>query len=183
MRSRTLILATVLALATTAGVASAEPLNSPRRFGLGLELGAPTGLNVKYFFGGSMALQAGVGVIRDWGWYRYGDALHVHAEAVWHPVVLANTRDVLIPLHVGVGARILNHDDLCWTGRDWVYCDGHTHLGVRAPFGVSFIFGKVPMDLFVELALVLDFTGFDDRYMYEHDRFGIDGALGGRFYF
>ena len=183
MRSRNLVLGIALALATTS-TAAAEPLNSESRFGIGLELGAPTGLAGKYFFGGSMAVQGGVGVIRDWGWYRYEDALHIHAEAVWHPVVLGGNRDVLVPLHVGVGARLLDMEGLCWNGNDWVRCDNDTYIGVRAPVGVSFLFGKVPMDLFVELALVVDLIEIDDDdRMYDHDRAGIDGVLGGRFYF
>ena len=98
----------------------------------------------------------------------------------WH----SGNRSVLVPLHVGIGARMLDMEGRCWNGDNWVYCDNDTWLGVRAPVGVSFLFGKVPMDLFVELALVVDLVEFDDDdRMYDHDRAGLDGVLGGRFYF
>jgi hypothetical protein len=92
-------------------------------------------------------------------------------------------------MHLGIGGRVLEHnayydwDRRCWDGRDYVYCDDDTHIGLRAPIGVSFIFKRVPMDLFLELALVIDIIHVDDDYMHPHDHAGIDGALGGRFYF
>lgn len=172
------------ALAVSASPARADRLRSRSRFGLGLELGAPTGLAGKYFLGGMVAVQGGVGVMRDDWYYRYHDGLHVHAEVVWHPVVLARTSGVTIPLHLGVGARLLDLDGRCWDGNGWVPCDNDTHVGVRAPIGVSFLFARVPMDLFVELALVVDVLHLDrGPYMDNYDRAGIDGSLGGRFYF
>jgi len=185
MRKHTLItlsiaLASVLAVST----ATAEPLHSRSRFGLGLELGAPSGLEGKYFLGGMVAIQGGLGVMRDNWYYRYHDGLHLHAEVVWHPVVLHRSSTVTIPLHVGVGARILDLDGTCWDGRNWVPCSNDTFVGVRAPFGVSFLFGRVPMDVFVELALVIDVLHLDNGpYMNTYDRAGLDGTVGGRFYF
>jgi hypothetical protein len=172
-----------LALVIGTGTASADRYNSPSRFGIGLELGAPTGLSGKYFLGGMMAVQGGVGVMETWGY----DGWQVHAEAVFHPAYHRG-RSVDIPFHVGIGGRVLEHD-YYWEGepRCWdrgVYiCPDDTHLGVRAPIGVSFIFKRVPMDLFMELALTVDLIHIDDDYMYPyHDHAGLDGAFGGRFY-
>lgn len=163
--------------------ALAERYNAKARFGLGLEVGAPSGLNMKYFLGGMLAIQAGVGVVESWGY----DGTHVHAEAVWHPAVLARTPAVEIPVHIGVGARYLDHDDYmdrCWNGRFYEPCYGDDgHLGVRAPVGISFLFRRVPMDIFLELALVFDLVHFQGRYEYEHDHAALHGALGARFYF
>jgi hypothetical protein len=102
--------------------------------------------------------------------------------------VLHRGRTVVIPLHLGVGGRVLDHrygrGERCFDGRVFYECGDDTHLGVRAPLGLSFIFNKAPMDLFVELALTVDVIVVDD-YMYDqdHDRAGLQGALGGRFYF
>ena len=184
MNARNLALASLLLVSLAAAPASADSLNSRSRFGLGLELGAPTGLSGKYFLGGMVAIQGGIGVMRDNWYYRYSDGLHLHAEVVWHPVVVHRSPTVTIPLHVGIGARVLDLDGRCWNGNDWVRCDNDTHIGLRAPFGISFLFGRTPMDLFVELALVVDVLHLDDGpYMDEYDRAGIDGVLGGRFYF
>ena len=183
MRPHRFAIALVLT-AALAGTASADKLDSESRFGLGLELGAPTGLNAKYFLGGSVAIQGGIGVMRDHWYYRYHDGLHIHGEVVWHPVVLSRSRSVTIPLHVGVGARLLDLEGWCRAGDGFVRCDNDTHVGVRAPFGVSFLFGKAPMDLFVELALVVDLLHLDDGpYMDQYDRAGLDGVLGARYYF
>jgi hypothetical protein len=176
-----LVLALALSIPTAA---HADRFNAKSRFGLGLEVGAPSGLNMKYFLGGMVAIQAGVGVVESWGY----EGTHVHAEAVWHPIVLARTPSVEIPLHVGVGARFLDHDDdymdRCWNGRFYEPCYGDdAHLGVRAPFGISFLFRKVPMDVFLELALVFDLVHFEGRYDYDHDHAALHGALGARFYF
>lgn len=183
MRPHRLLLAVVFT-SLLAGSAFADKLNSESRFGLGLELGAPTGVSMKYFMGGQVAIQGGVGFLRDDYYYRYHDGLYLHAELLWHPAVLHKGRDVTIPLHVGVGARVLDLDDRCYDGRGWVQCDRNTYLGVRAPIGVSFILGKVPMDIFVELALVVDLVHFEsDPYMDDYGRAGIDGSLGARYYF
>src|SRR5262245_58546855 len=70
-------------------------------FGIGLQVGGPTGLNAKYYMG-NVALQFGVGIIET-GW---DDGLHVFADLVFHPVILAQTRDFTLPLYVGGGVRV-----------------------------------------------------------------------------
>jgi hypothetical protein len=176
----------VAALAAITTPAFADRYTSPSRFGLGLELGAPSGLSGKYFLGGMAAVQGGVGVIEAWGY----DGLHVHAEAVWHPLLIKRAPAVDIPLYAGIGGRFLQHDhgwarNACWNGRVWVDCNGDsdTHLGLRAPVGIAFLLRNTPMDFFVELALVVDLVHLDNDYMYEHDHAGLHGALGGRYYF
>lgn len=178
-------LAIAIALTLVAAApAAAEPYRSKSRFGLGLELGAPSGLAGKYFLGGrQLAIQGGIGVLETWG----DDGWHVHAEAVWHPVVLHKGRSATIPLHVGIGGRMLQHDggfdrDICFNGRVNVECDD-THLGIRAPLGISVLFKEAPMDLFFELAFVVDLIHANNDYMHDHDDVDLHGALGGRFYF
>ena len=53
-------------LLAAANPARAERYESPKRFGIGLELGAPTGLSGKYFLGGMVAVQGGIGVVESW---------------------------------------------------------------------------------------------------------------------
>ena len=173
----------VLSIVLASAAAGAESFQSRSRFGLGLEVGAPTGLNGKYFTGGSFAVQGGIGILESWG----DDGLHLHAEAVWHPAVLHRGRTVDIPLHVGVGGRFLQHDwgryDYCYDDRGRSYRCNDTHVGIRAPIGISFLFKRTPMDLFLELALVIDVIHVNNDYMYDHDHAALHGALGGRFYF
>ena len=140
-----------------------------KTFGLGLMLGAPSGLSGKYFVSSSNAIDFGIGAVR---YYRRRDGLHLHADYLWHPVSLASTRPFELPLYFGVGARVFDFDD------DRFDDDGFA-LGVRAPLGIALDFNNVPVDVFFELALVIDFL-FD----YRDDIFtDLNGAIGARYYF
>jgi hypothetical protein len=165
-------------LVTTAVIPEADARPRPSRkrnfsanktFGLGLMLGAPTGLSGKYFIGQDTAIDFGVGVIR---YYRHRRSnLHIHADFLWHPVSLASTEPFELPLYFGVGARVWDFDD----------DDDRAGfgLGVRVPIGIAFDFNNVPLDVFIELALVVDlFFDYDDDYAGD-----VNGAVGVRYYF
>lgn len=177
-RSTTLATRAALVLAATAALAlaatpeaDARPRPRSRKFeanktfGLGIMLGAPSGLSGKYFYGRSTAFDFGVGAVRYW---RNRDGLHLHFDHLWHPVSLAHDRAFELPLYVGIGARIFDFDG------------GGSAIGLRAPIGIAFDFNNVPLDIFVELALVIDtFVDYDgDRY--DGD---VNGAVGLRYYF
>lgn len=167
-----------VAIALTALLAAAEARPRPARaqrfsankgFGLGVMVGAPTGLTGKYFLGRDTALDFGVGVV---GRYRYHDALHAHGDLLWHPAVLASIPAFMLPLYFGVGVRLLQHDRF----RDDY--DSHTHIGVRAPIGLAMDFNRVPLDVFFELALVFDVLTDD-----AHGYVDLNAAIGVRYYF
>ncbi len=170
-------------------VAHAEPPDRP--FGLGLMLGAPSGLSAKYYLGHSsggsaVALQAGLGVIEEVG----DDGLHFFVEVVWHPTVLARTPSFDLPFYLGVGGRVLEHDnDYCFQDGNRIVCydDDDTHVGVRVPFGLLMDFNRVPLDVFFEIALVADLIHSDHGesydYDHDHDTLQLNGALGVRYYF
>jgi hypothetical protein len=178
--TRRLALALAMTLALVVAVASADARPRPGRarrfsanksFGLGLMIGSPTGLSGKYFLGADTAVDFGVGFIHR---HRYHDdeALHVHADFLWHPAVLASTQPFELPIYFGVGGRLLQHDRY----RDDY--DDDTHLGVRAPLGIALDFNRVPLDIFFELAFVIDLVTDD-----HHGYFELDGAVGVRYYF
>jgi hypothetical protein len=149
-----------------------------KTFGLGLELGEPTGLNGKYFLSPSGALDFGVGYI--YGYYYYGDGIHIYGDYLWHPVSLVSAQAFELPFYIGVGGRF-------WDFR-YCYqrvCDyGGSALGVRVPVGISFDFNDVPLDIFIQLVPVLDFVNGDyyDRYR-DRAHLGIDLSVGIRFWF
>ena len=172
-RRFTLSVVAVLAAATlTTSSAAAKPgrFAANKTFGLGIMLGAPTGLSGKYFFSPVSAIDFGVGFIR---YYRYRDGLHLHADYLYHPINLVSTQPFELPLYFGVGARIFDFDD-----NDRFDDDGFA-LGVRVPLGIAFDFNEVPLDVFIELALVIDFL-FDYRDDYLVD---LNGAVGIRYWF
>ncbi len=185
IRPRSLLLAFALSLSIVSlapGDAEARPrprgfgksnFEANKTFGLGLMLGSPSGLSGKYFLGPSTAFDFGVGVI---GCCRGRDGIHLHADFLWHPVNLVHTEPFELPLYFGIGGRIFDYD---WD-RDGDRYDGFA-IGVRGPLGIAFDFNNVPLDIFIEIALVLDFI-VDDRY--DDDIFlDLDGAVGIRYWF
>ena len=138
-----------------------------KTFGLGLELGDPTGLTGKYFVQTDQALQFGVGgvfLFDRTGFNVYGDYL-------WHPVSLASTEDFELPFFVGVGARF-------WT---FTYADDTrvSAFGVRVPVGLAFDFNNVPLDIFFQIVPTLDFFSH-----YNHSAYlDFDASIGIRYWF
>lgn len=145
------------------------------KFGIGIELGGPTGLNGKYFLSGNTALNFGIGYDHErYYGYRYRRrGIHLYLDHLWHPVELVQTEPFKLPFYVGVGVRVWDFDD-----RDEV--DG-TAIGVRVPLGIAFDFNNIPLDIFIQLTFVVDFF-LDD---YRDDSFGVhlEGSFGARFWF
>jgi hypothetical protein len=134
-------------------------------FGIGIILGEPTGIAAKLYLKDDQALQAGV------GFAFIGDGLHAHVDYVFHPWILQTRDSFVLPVYVGPGVRLFNHE----MGRG-----NHVfRLGLRAVAGLLFDFKNVPLDAFVEVAGVIEF-GFSDG-----DGFGLNlnAAAGARYYF
>ncbi len=141
-------------------------------FGLGLELGEPTGLNGKYFLTKSGALDFGIGWI--YRHYYYGDGLNIYGDYLFHPVSLASNPTFELPFYIGLGLRY-------W---DFEYCDnndcyGGSSIGLRIPLGLSIDFNNSPVDIFFQLVPTIDFARGDyyDRYR-DRNHFGVDFSVG-----
>jgi hypothetical protein len=176
-RSLALIAAVALAatVATTDDAAArprprkAKKFEANKGFGIGLMLGAPTGLSGKYFYARDKAFDFGIGGIR---YYRRRDGVQLHVDHLWHPVSLISDRAFEMPLYLGVGLRIFDFDDNDVN-------DNGTAVGLRAPIGIAFDLNNTPIDIFFEVALVLDvFVDYRDRYAAD-----LNGAFGFRYYF
>jgi hypothetical protein len=149
-----------------------------KKFGLGLELGEPTGLNGKYFLSESSALDFGIGWI--YRHYYYGDGFHIYADYLWHPISLVSARAFELPFYIGAGLRFWNFN-YC----DQQVCDNDgSAIGIRLPFGIAFDFNNAPLDIFIQLVPVIDFVNGDyyDRYR-DRTHFGIDLSVGIRYWF
>jgi hypothetical protein len=137
-------------------------------FGLGLELGGPTGLNGKYFLSESGALNFGIGAD---GYYRDRDGLHLYLDYLWHPISLANPPEFQLPFYIGIGGRLWDFDD--GPNNDAVA------FGLRIPLGIAFDFNNVPLDIFVQLTPTLDFY----RDYVNDTGFWFDFSVGIRYWF
>ena len=133
--------------------------------GVGLILGEPTGISAKLYLQDDQAIQAAV------GFAFIGGGLHVHADYVFHPIILQSRDSFVLPVYVGPGVRVIDYAN----GRD----DSFVALGVRAVGGLLFDFREIPLDAFVEVAGVLEY-GFQDG-----EGFGValNAAAGARYYF
>jgi hypothetical protein len=139
-----------------------------RVFGVGVIVGSPTGLSGKYYLSPTAAVDAALGgaLLGDQG-------LHVHADFLYHPFVLYDDAAgaFTLPFYFGGGLRILNH----------VHFDDSAdlHLGLRVPVGIVFDFKNVPIDVFVEVALVVDFLHAAN----EKTGLNLNAGIGVRYYF
>jgi len=132
-------------------------------FGLGLILGSPTGISGKLYFNKANAIDFAVGEA-----FANERGFHVHVDYLWHPVMLTQDEAFYLPLYLGIGGRILDRD---------THAGSDLHVGVRAPLGVLFDFKRVPLDVFLEVALVVDLIKDDS------DIVDLNAGVGVRYYF
>jgi hypothetical protein len=158
-RSRGLAAGMVLLACASQSVAAGRP-GDPKSFGLGLALGAPTGLSGKYWLGRTKAIAGAVGGLGYRGVVLHGDYLR-HRRDIIRSAPAGTTA-----LYYGPGAFLASG------GR---VVGDRAAVGVRGVIGMGYLFPRDPFDLFIELAPNLVFGGGVG--------FGLQGALGGRFYF
>jgi hypothetical protein len=111
------------------------------RFGLGLILGEPTGVSLKYFFNDNLAIDGAAG----WS-FRDETDLSLHSDLLWHKFDLISVPKGQLPFYIGAGARVKFRDN------------AEDEIGIRLPIGVSYIFDDIPLDVFFEVAPVVDFA-------------------------
>lgn len=147
---------------------SAAGVQAEEGIGIGVILGEPTGISVKKWIGKDRAIDAAAA----WS-FSENDSFQIHADYLIHNFGLLQTGNIggRLPVYFGVGARIKLQNNDNGHGRN----DHDALVGVRVPFGISYLFAKVPVDLFAEIVPVLDIVPDTD--------FDINGAIGARFYF
>ncbi len=126
-------------------------------FGMGVILGNPTALSVKWWTGKVTAIDASLG-------YHFGNMnhLHVNTDLLAHLWSFDKEGD-LIRIYFGAGAGMGFISDLS--------------ISVRAPFGAGLYLHDIPLELFAEIVPLLQLIGPGDT------RFLMDGYIGARWYF
>ena len=127
-----------------------------RGFGLGVILGEPTGVSAKGWISSRTAFDAGFA----WSFRRSG-YLHVHADYLWHFADVVNTSQQVLP-YIGIGGRIGARDNAAI-------------VGVRVPFGMLWIPTNAPIDVFLEIAPIVDLS--------PETEINANGGIGVRLYF
>lgn len=127
--------------------------------GVGAELGAPIGINAKYWLTDRWAVDGAFGLS------PYSHAVvEIRADFLVHNFNLVTLSSGRLPLYYGGGilGRFRN--------------DGHSSLGgFRFPIGASYMFDDRPFDVFAEIAPEAIFVPFA--------RACIDGTVGFRYWF
>ena len=128
-------------------------------FGLGVVLGDPTGLSMKYWTSRENAVSAALAFgtfHHHYDNYYYNDEtdVYLHVNYLWHNFGLLPVQRGQLPVYWGAGGRL-------YFGHDFA-------LGVRGCGGLEYL-PVAPIDIFLELGLVIDFMG-------NHP--GADGDLG-----
>jgi hypothetical protein len=109
--------------------------------GAGFIVGEPTGISVKHFLTHETAVDIGA------AWSFTKDShFHLHADYLFHNYrVLKDEFEVTsgeLPLYYGIGGRIRFDKD--------------TRVGIRLVGGVSYHFAESPVDVFFEIAPIMD---------------------------
>ena len=152
-------------LAATAG---ATEIGESRPFGLGLQLGTPSGVSGKIYLGGRKnAIDFTVGgAYADryyWGGFYAQVAYH------WHLTELTSGEGVAIPFRIGVGGFIsTNANYYNWGNGRY----DSAVVGARVPFGLDFDLEEAPFQFWIEAAIDVTPWGL-----------GYDGGIGARYYF
>ena len=154
MRYTTAIVAVLLAVLSANTYAKQD-------LGLGVIVGEPTGLSLKYWLDEERAIDAAAA----WSFSGH-DSFQLHADYLFHRFDIFETGEVTgkMPLYYGLGARVKDKDR-----------DDDTVFGLRIPLGITYLFADAPFDLFAELVPIVDLAPDVDV--------DINAAIGFRFYF
>ena len=136
-------------------ILSTPPSVADGNLGLGVMVGDPTGVSVHYWLSKENALHLGM------GWDAGDrDIFHLNADYLFYDFHTIRVDAGNIPFYYGLGLRLVDEDrpkkDL--------------NLGIRVPVGLHFFFKSSPVDIFLEVAPVVELTPDTD--------FTIDGSLG-----
>ena len=158
----------------TAG-ASSTPQG--RTIGIGLQLGYPTALTLKYMLRADQGIVAGVGGFSGFAYDVAAFSLHV--DYLYHPHVLTRGEAFVVTWYVGIGGNLIIFDNArqrsFLPGANYYYYPTYIWLAARVPLGISLSMTQQPIEIYLEATPhVLLFPGLS---------FGLGAAIGVRFYF
>ncbi|HNW60898.1 MAG TPA: hypothetical protein PKI62_14555 [bacterium] len=146
----------VAALLLCAGLASARPSGNGG-FGVGLIVGAPTGLSIKSWLGPHRAIDAAAA----WTTSGHDNSLYLHADMLIQRPNALHLDTAWLDWHYGLGVAMSFKDE--------------TETRLRIPIGLDYSLTSIPLEFFGEIVpavLLTPDSGFD-----------IDGGIGVRLFF
>jgi hypothetical protein len=139
-------------------VLSRSEAATDRRFGAGVILGEPIGASLKYWLSEQVALDGAVA----WSLWNENN-FEFHTDVLFHKFDWIPVSRGRLPFYFGGGIRLKLQDN------------DDDRFGVRGPVGLSYLFEDLPLDIFVEVGPVIDFT--------PKTRGGVTGGVGARYWF
>ncbi len=145
----------LLAIALLTGTTT---MAQPSGFGIGAQVGEPTGLSLKFWNNPQRSLN----IAAAWSMGRSG-RLVVQTDYVFYNYNILDTDidNVETPLYYGLGAQIRFEED--------------SRVGIRIPIGIDFAFQRDPLDIFLEVGPTLNVVPATE--------FEMTGGLGIHYYF
>ena len=137
-------------------LAALIPSSAPADLGVGLIVGEPTGISLKWWNEGT-AVDAAV------GWSLDHDNFYVHCDHVWHRRFEDMDFGARAPFYYGIGARFVSHKN------------NDARIGLRVPLGIDYMFDNGRFDIFLEVVPTFD--------LMPETKFGVGGGIGARYYF
>ncbi|MBI1945561.1 MAG: DUF3996 domain-containing protein [Deltaproteobacteria bacterium] len=166
------------ATTTAVNLAPAGAAATPqgRQFGIGLELGYPVALTIKYMLQPDQGIAAGLGAFS--GFVYNHSSVTVYVDYVYHPHLLTAGEAFALTWYVGGGGQVIINDRF---STPWVpgilysgFGYGSVWFAARVPIGVNLALAQAPIEVFLEaVPSVLVFPVVS---------FGVGGSIGMRFY-
>jgi hypothetical protein len=149
----------MILLVAVAGLAPAQTGRAGGNTGIGIIFGEPTGVSFKFWTGRTIAIDAAAA----WSFVD-GGTFQVHGDLLFHSFDLFSVEKGRMALYYGFGGRFKTKD-----------ANGDTRLSFRVPLGISYEFERAPVELFMEIAPMLD--------LIPKTAGAIGGGIGFRYYF
>jgi len=125
-------------------------------WGLGIQAGEPTGLSSKFWLTEVNAIDA----IAAWSFNGDG-AFTIQGDYLYHKYDWITVAKGTMAVYFGAGARLT--------------LESTNRFGVRIPIGIDYMIAGAPLDVYGEIAPVLDLAPSTE--------FNFNGAIGIRYYF
>lgn len=145
-------------------------------FGIGLQVGTPTALTLKFGAQNNTNIVLGIGAGIGYRGSFFG--LHLHGDYLFTAATLVNNGDINLSAYLGPGLWIALFNANSYGFGFGYYYGGNYALfgfGARMPLGLNLRFSAAPIEVYLELdPMLLVFPGID---------FNIGASLGFRWFF
>ncbi|MCF7824944.1 MAG: hypothetical protein K9N35_12345 [Candidatus Marinimicrobia bacterium] len=144
-------------------IGASESSAQQRGFGLGVVIGEPTGISMKWWRSSTRAIDAGLGwSISQNNTDFQQSRFHLHMDFVRHAYNAINSSERL-PVYYGLGASVAGGSE------------NESSLALRFVLGLAWQPARTPIDVFLELAPSLEVIPATNFYL--------NAGLGIRFFF